>query len=146
MNTNEVEILLVEDSPDDAALAIRALRNQNLSNKLVHLKNGAEAFDFFFGEGDFVGRNLEQVPKLVLLDLKMPKVNGLEVLERIKADPRTKCIPVVILTSSAEDPDIKKCYELGANSYIVKPVDFDNFSKAVTQLGFYWMLLNQSKK
>jgi two-component system response regulator len=146
MNTNEVEILLVEDSPDDAALAIRALRNQNLSNKLVHLKNGAEAFDFFFGEGDFVGRNLEQVPKLVLLDLKMPKVNGLEVLERIKADPRTKCIPVVILTSSAEDPDIKKCYELGAHSYIVKPVDFDNFSKAVTQLGFYWMLLNQSKK
>jgi two-component system response regulator len=146
MNTNEVEILLVEDSPDDAALAIRSLRHQNLANKLVHLKNGAEALDFIFGEGEFAGRNVDRVPKVILLDLKMPKVNGLEVLERIKADQRTKSIPVVILTSSAEDPDIKKCYELGANSYIVKPVDFDNFSKAVTQLGFYWMLLNQFKK
>lgn len=142
MNSNEVEILLVEDSPDDAALAIRALKNQNLANKLFHLKNGAEALDFIFGEGEFAGRSMDHGPKVILLDLKMPKVNGLEVLERIKADARTKRIPVVVLTSSAEDPDIKRCYELGANSYIVKPVDFDNFSKAVAQLGFYWMLLN----
>ncbi|HEV7229823.1 MAG TPA: response regulator [Bacteroidia bacterium] len=143
MSTQEVEILLIEDSPDDAALAIRALKKQNLANKLVHLKNGAEAIDFLFGEGEFKDRNLENVPKVILLDLKMPKVNGMEVLAKVKSDARTKCIPIVVLTSSAEDPDIKKCYELGANSYIVKPVDFDNFSKAVTELGFYWMLLNK---
>jgi two-component system response regulator len=146
MSTQEVEVLLIEDSPDDAALAIRALKKQNLANKLVHLKNGAEAIDFLFGEGEFINRNLENVPKVILLDLKMPKVNGMEVLAKVKSDARTKCIPIVVLTSSAEDPDIKKCYELGANSYIVKPVDFDNFSRAVTDLGFYWMLLNKGGK
>jgi two-component system response regulator len=143
MSANEVEILLVEDNPDDAALAIRALKKQNLANRLVHLKNGAEAIDFIFGIGQFEGRGIENTPKVILLDLKMPKMNGMEVLQKIKSDPRTRSIPVVVLTSSAEDPDIKTCYDFGANSYIVKPVEFDNFSKTVTDLGFYWMLLNR---
>ncbi len=143
MANQEVEILLVEDNPDDAALTIRALKKQNLANNLVHLKDGATALDFVFGKGEYEGRNLTQGPRVVLLDLKMPKVNGIEVLERLKSDPRTKMIPVVVLTSSAEDPDIKRCYELGANSYIVKPVEFDNFAKAVSTLGLYWMLLNR---
>jgi two-component system response regulator len=144
MNTQEIEILLVEDNPDDAALAIRALKKHNLANKLVHLKNGAEALDFLFGTGDHEGNPCDNLPKVILLDLKMPKVNGLEVLAKVKADPRTRATPVVILTSSAEDPDIHKCYELGANSYIVKPVEFENFSKTVADLGFYWMLLNKT--
>jgi two-component system response regulator len=143
MSANEVEILLVEDNPDDAALAIRALKKQNLANRLVHLKNGAEAIDFIFGIGQFEGRGIENTPKVILLDLKMPKMNGMEVLQKIKSDPRTRSIPVVVLTSSAEDPDIKTCYDFGANSYIVMPVEFDNFSKTVTDLGFYWMLLNR---
>lgn len=144
MNNNEVEILLVEDNPDDAGLTIRALKKQNLANNLVHLKDGAEALDFLFGQGEFAGRNIKKHPKVILLDLKMPKVNGLEVLHKIKSNEQTKTIPVVVLTSSNEDPDIKECYELGVNSYIVKPVDFDNFMKAVTDLGFYWLLLNKN--
>jgi two-component system response regulator len=144
MSTHEVEILLVEDNPDDAALAIRALKKHNLANKLVHLKNGADAIDFIFGNGLYEGKEYENIPKFILLDLKMPKVTGLEVLAKLKGSPRTRAIPVVILTSSAEDPDIKKCYDLGANSYIVKPVEFDNFSKTVVDLGFYWMLLNRT--
>jgi|ERR1051326_6091991 two-component system response regulator len=138
----EIEILLVEDNPDDAALTIRALKKQNLTNKLVHLKDGAEAIEFIFGNGlaDNIPKN---GPRVILLDLKMPKMGGIEVLEKIKADNRTKEIPVVILTSSAEDPDIKKCYKLGANSYIVKPVEFDNFAKTVVELGMYWVLLNR---
>lgn len=143
MIEHEVEILLVEDNLDDAKLAIRALRKQNLANKLIHLKDGAEAIDFLFASGIFEGRNVQDAPKVVLLDLKMPKMNGLEVLEKIKSDQRTKFIPVVILTSSSEDPDIKKSYELGVNSYIVKPVEFDNFAKTVSDLGLYWMLLNR---
>ena len=143
MSNHEIEILLVEDNPDDAALTIRALKKQNLANKLVHLKDGAEAIEFIFGTGQYKGRNLENGPRVILLDLKMPKVNGIEVLQKVKADKRTKIIPVVVLTSSGEDPDIKKCYELGANSYIVKPVEFDNFARTVADLGLYWMLLNR---
>jgi CheY-like chemotaxis protein len=140
---SQIEIILIEDNIDDATLVIRALRKNNLANKLVHLKDGAEGLEFFFGKDDKGTAELDNLaPRVVLLDLKMPKLNGMEVLAKVKSDPRTKAIPVVVLTSSAEDPDIKKCYELGANSYIVKPVEFDNFSKAVSDLGLYWMILN----
>jgi two-component system response regulator len=139
----EIEILLIEDNMNDAELAIRALKKNNLVNKLIHLKDGAEAIDFIFAEGAFANRNSKDIPKVILLDLQMPKVNGMEVLKKIKADEHFKKIPVVILTSSKEDPDIKTCYELGANSYIVKPVKFNEFLKAVSELGLYWMLLNQ---
>lgn len=139
---NSIEILLVEDNLSDAELTIRALKKRNLANNLIHLKNGAEALDFVFGLGAYEGRNLDNHPKLILLDLKMPKINGMEVLAKIKADDRTKKIPVVVLTSSKEDPDVSECYRLGANSYIVKPVEFDNFLQAVTELGLYWIVLN----
>ena len=144
MKNPEVEILLIEDSPHDAELTIRALKKHHIANNLVHLKDGAEALDFIFGTGTYAGRNIQNKPKVILLDLKMPKVDGLEVLRRIKENNATKKIPVVILTSSKEDPDINRCYELGVNSYIVKPVEFDNFLKAVTDLGLYWMILNQT--
>ena len=140
---NQVEILLVEDNASDAELTIRALKKKNLANNLIHLKNGAEALDFIFAQGNYSGRDPYSTPKVILLDLKMPKIDGLEVLRRIRADERTKTIPVVVLTSSKEDPDINTCYALGVNSYIVKPVEFDNFLKAVSELGFYWLLLNQ---
>jgi CheY-like chemotaxis protein len=143
MSNEEIEILLVEDNPDDAELAIRALKKQNLANNLIHLIDGAEALDFLFGKGKFSERNIDNIPKVILLDLKMPKVNGLEVLQKIKTDPHTKRIPVVVLTSSAEDPDIKKSYDLGANSYIVKPVEFNNFAKTIADLGLYWMIINR---
>lgn len=143
MSNHEVEILIVEDNPNDAELTIRALKKQNLANNLIHLIDGAQALDFVFGTGEYSGRNISNVPKVILLDLKMPKVNGLEVLEKIKSDPRTKTIPVVILTSSSEDPDIKKSYTLGANSYIVKPVEFENFAKTISDLGLYWMVINK---
>lgn len=143
---NQLEIILVEDNPDDAMLTKRALKNNNISNNLIHLKNGEEALNFIFEGGEYDGHKFTQHPKIILLDLKMPKVNGMEVLERIKADEATKNIPVVILTSSAEDPDIKKCYELGANSYIVKPVEFENFTKTVVELGLYWLVLNKGHK
>lgn len=143
MNTDQIEIVLIEDNPDDANLTIRALKKQNLANKLIHLKDGEEALDFFYGRGAYAGRDINNMPKVVLLDLKMPKVNGLEVLAKIKSDETTKSIPVVVLTSSAEDPDIEKSYQLGANSYIVKPVKFDDFTKAVADLGMYWMVLNK---
>ena len=140
---NGVEILLVVDNASDAELTIRALKKKNLANYLIHLKNGVEALDFLFARGEFSGRDLQKTPKVILLDLKMPKVDGLEVLRKIRGDERTKNIPVVVLTSSKEDPDIEACYKLGVNSYIVKPVEFDNFLKAVSELGFYWLLLNQ---
>jgi len=145
MAEHEVEILIIEDNPYDADLAIRALKKQKLANKLVHLTDGAEALDFIFGTGEYAGRNVENTPKVIFLDLKMPKVDGLEVLRQIKADARTKIIPIVILTSSAEDPDIKRCYELGANSYIVKPVEFENFAKTISELGLYWMIINKTQ-
>jgi CheY-like chemotaxis protein len=144
MSEKEVEILIVEDNPDDAELAIRALKKSHLANNVTHLIDGAEALDFLFGTGQYADRDVNNVPKVILLDLKMPKVNGLEVLQRIKSEPLTKMIPVVILTSSAEDPDIKRSYELGANSYIVKPVEFNNFAKIISELGMYWLVINKS--
>ncbi len=144
MNYKEVEVLLVEDSPEDADLTIRALKRMNLANKLVHVEDGEEALDFIFTRGKYSDRNIENKPKVILLDLKMPKVSGIEVLESIKSDNRTKTIPVVVLTSSHEDPDIKKCYELGVNSYIVKPININDFSKTVTDIGLYWMIMNKA--
>lgn len=143
MSDIEVEILLVEDNPNDAELAVRALKKQNLGNNLIHVEDGAEALDFIYGAGKYTGRNTNNVPRVILLDLKLPKVGGIEVLEKVKSDPKTKMIPVVVLTSSAEDPDIKRCYELGANSYIVKPVQFDNFAKTIANLGLYWVVVNK---
>ena len=144
MNPNSVEVLLVEDKPVDAELTIRALKKHNMSNNLVHVKNGADALDFIFGTGKYAGsRDISFAPKVILLDIQMPKMNGMEVLQIIKADPRTRSMPVVVLTSSKESPDIQTCYDLGANSYIVKPVNFEGFAAAIQNLGFYWLLLNQ---
>ena len=142
-NFNEVEILLVEDNPYDAELTIRALRNKGLANKLLTFPDGVEALDFLFGTGEYAGRNLAAQPKVILLDLKLARINGLEVLEKIRNDARTRMIPVVILTSSQEESDIVKSYNLGVNSYMVKPVDFDKFFQAVEELGLYWLLLNK---
>ena len=141
--TTEIDILLVEDNSSDAEMTIHALKKSGLANNLLHLKDGALALEFIFAEGEFAGRNKEYKPKVILLDLKMPKVNGIEVLQRIRHDERTKSIPVVMLTSSKEDPDIKACYDLGVNSYVVKPVAFEEFQKAITDLGLYWMIVNQ---
>jgi two-component system, response regulator len=143
MTANEIEILLVEDNPNDAEMTIRALKKNNISNNIVHLKNGAEAIEFLFEAGWPADSESGRKPRVILLDLKMPKVNGIELLEKIKEHDQTKDIPVVILTSSKEHPDIKRCYDLGANSYIVKPVEFDSFTKVVQDLGFYWLILNQ---
>ena len=140
---DEVEILIVEDNQEDAELTMRALKKNHLANKIVHLLDGAEALDFIYGQGNYEGRNINQLPRVILIDLKMPKVSGLEVLKAFKSDPRIKAIPIVILTSSAEDPDIKEAYELGANSYIVKPVDFNVFFKTVAELGLYWLVVNK---
>ena len=144
MNLNSVDLLLVEDNTQDAELAIRELKKHNLSNNLYHVKDGEEALEFIFGTGKYADtRNVNHTPKLILLDIHMPKVNGIEVLEKIKSNEQTKNTPVVILTSSKEDPDIKRCYNLGANSYIVKPLNFEGFAEAIKNLGFYWLLLNQ---
>ena len=143
ISSDGVEILLVEDNPTDAELAMVALKERNLANKLVWVKDGAEALDFLFSTGAYANRNIEDIPKVVLLDLRLPKVDGLEVLRRIKADERTKHIPVVVLTSSKEDRDVAECYSLGVNSYIPKPVEFDEFAKVVSELGLYWLLINQ---
>ena len=140
---NAVEILLVEDTPEDLELALRALRKANLVNRIEVARDGVEAMEFIFCEGAHAGRKIEDGPKVILLDLKLPKVDGLEVLRRIKSDPRTKAIPVVVLTSSKEQSDVVASYNLGVNSYIVKPVNFDLFAAAVQQLGMYWLLLNQ---
>jgi two-component system, response regulator len=139
----EIEILLVEDNASDAEMTIRSLRKNNLANKLLHLKDGVEALDFIFCEGEYAGRQIEHTPRVILLDLKMPKVNGKEVLQKIKEDARTKKIPVVMLTSSKEDLDIKECYNLGVNGYVVKPVEFDEFHKAISELGLYWLIVNE---
>jgi CheY-like chemotaxis protein len=140
---NEVEILLVEDNPTDAELTMRALKKSRLANRVVHVVDGEEALDFLFARGAFSDRNVENGPKVILLDLKLPKVDGLEVLKIIKSDARTKIIPVVVLTSSKQEKDMVQSYESGVNSYIVKPVDFDKFMEAVNALGMYWLLLNQ---
>lgn len=144
--TTIIEILLVEDSPEDLELTCRALKNANLGNHIQIARDGAEALDFIFCEGAHAGRRIEDTPKLILLDLKLPKVDGLEVLQRIKGDPRTKLIPVVVLTSSKEQTDVVRSYSLGVNSYIVKPVNFEGFTAAVQELGMYWLLLNQPPK
>ena len=140
---HEIDILLVEDNLSDAEMTINALSQNNLASKLFHVKDGSAALDFVFAEGTYAERQSIPNPKLILLDLKMPKVNGIEVLQKIRSDERTKTIPVVVLTSSREDPDIQKCYDLGVNSYVVKPVDFDEFQKAIIALGLYWMIANQ---
>lgn len=137
-------ILLVEDNPTDAELAIRALRRSRISNQIQLLQDGAEALDFLFCRGDYAHRHINDQPKVILLDLKLPKVSGLEVLQQLKADPRTQMIPIVVLTSSSQDSDVIESYKLGVNSYIVKPVDFEQFNKSVEQLGFYWLLMNRS--
>jgi len=144
MENDEVEILLIEDSSADAELTIRALKKNNTLNNFVHVRDGAEALEFIFCIGRYSNRNFTMKPKVILLDLNMPKINGIDVLRRIKADEQTKTIPVIVLTSSKESPDIKTCYELGANSFIVKPVQFENFIQAVAELGLYQILLNMS--
>ncbi len=139
----EIEILLVEDNPTDAELAIRALKKSNLANKLVWVKDGAEALDFLFATGTCAGRSIKNCPKVILLDLRLPKVDGMEVLRRVKADAYTRTIPVVVLTSSKEDRDVAESYQLGVNSFISKPVEFDEFAKTVAELGLYWLLVNR---
>lgn len=144
MAEQPVEILLVEDNPDDVELARLALKRHKLANVVHVVRDGAEAIEYVFGSVDGDQQRLQNRPRLILLDLKLPKIDGLEVLERLKGDARSKLIPVVILTSSNQEPDLQRAYELGANSYIVKPVDFEQFVDAVRQLGFYWLLLNQA--
>jgi len=141
--TSAVDILLVEDNPQDAELTTRALKKNNLANNLFTVEDGAEALDFLFCRGKYRDRSLSSPPKVVLLDLKLPKVDGLQVLRELRNNDATRAIPVVIVTSSREDPDIKAAYAIGANSYVVKPVDFDAFAQAVSQLGMYWLLVNQ---
>lgn len=138
----EIDILLVEDNPTDAELCMRALKRHNLANNLVWVKDGAEALDFIFATGAFATRSITSPPKVVLLDLRLPKVDGMEVLRKVKEDPRTRSIPVVVLTSSREDRDVVESYQLGVNSYISKPVEFDAFVKTVSELGLYWLLVN----
>ncbi len=144
MIENAVEILLVEDNPNDVELTLHAIRKNHLSNRIHVVRDGAEALEFIFCTGAYAERKIQETPKVILLDLKLPKVNGLEVLQRIKADPRTRATPVVVLTSSREERDVVESYRLGVNSYIVKPVDFKKFTEAVQQMGLYWLLLNQS--
>ena len=140
----EVEILLVEDNMADAELTIRALNKAKIANSILHLNDGAEALDYLFGKGIYSERDLAKLPKVILLDIKMPKVDGIEVLRQLKGNEHTKVIPVVIMTSSSEEQDIISSYQLGVNSYVVKPVGFEDFAKAVGELGLYWMLLNKS--
>jgi two-component system, response regulator len=143
---NAVEILIVEDNPRDAELTLRALLKNNLANNVLIAKDGAEALDFFFCRGKYVERSFTSPPKVVLLDLKLPKVSGLEILRIVKADKRTSNIPIVIVTSSRQEPDIQEAYALGVNSYVVKPVDFDQFINAMSSLGLYWLLVNEPVK
>lgn len=145
-STQPVEILLVEDNPNDVELALRALKKNNLANSVFVVHDGEEALDYVFGKGNFKERDASRRPKMILLDLKLPKVDGLEVLREIKSDPEKKIIPVVVLTSSKEEADIIESYRLGVNSYIVKPVDFDKFVNAVREIGLYWLLLNEQPR
>lgn len=145
-NIHNIEVLLVEDTLEDANLVIRSLKKNNLGNNIIHLQNGADALDFIFATGEYAERRIADKPKVILLDLKMPKVSGLEVLQKLKADERTKSIPVVIMTSSKEDKDLQECYKLGVNAYVVKPVVFENFAKVVAELGIFWLMVNQAPK
>ena len=144
MDLDDLEILLVEDNPTDAELTMRALKRNNLANKLFWVKDGEEALDFIYARGQFADRNPEDLPRLILLDLRMPKIDGFEVLKDIKRNERTCKIPVVVLTSSQEDKDVVESYKLGVNSYVGKPVEFDDFIDAVSTLGLYWMLINKT--
>jgi two-component system response regulator len=143
---NIVDILLVEDNPQDVELTLRALKKHNITNQLIVLEDGAEALEFIFCKGKYSQREITNHPKVILLDVKLPKVSGLEVLRAIKADDRTRAIPVVMVTSSRQDPDIKTAYDYGANSYVVKPLDFNAFVEAMSQLGLYWLLVNNVPK
>ena len=146
MIENSIEILLVEDNPNDVELTLHALKKNNIANRIHVVRDGAEALEYLFGSGADAGRDANHTPKVILLDLKLPKVDGMEVLKRIKSDEHTRPIPVVVLTSSREERDIVESYRLGVNSYITKPVDFEQFTEAVRQLGLYWLLLNQPPK
>lgn len=143
---NKVEIVLVEDNPNDRELAIRALKKNQIANNIVVLEDGEQALDYLYGRGEFADHDTSVNPRLILLDLKLPKMDGLEVLKVIKGDPDKKTIPVVMLTSSKEESDVVESYRLGVNSYIVKPVDFDNFVEAIRKIGFYWLLMNECPK
>jgi two-component system response regulator len=144
MNSHSVDVLLVEDNPEDAELTIWELKRHHMSNNLVHVRDGEEALEFLFAIGKYAAaRDNYSLPKIILLDIQMPKVNGMEVLKKIKSDERTRVIPVIILTSSNQHPDIRACYDLGANSYIVKPLNFERFSESIRNLGYHWLLLNQ---
>jgi two-component system response regulator len=143
MNPQKVDIILVEDNPHEAMLAIRSLKKHHLANNLIHLDDGEQAMNFIFSEGEYSSNINPPSPKLILLDINLPKINGLDILRRVKADPRTQKIPIVLLTSSREESDIMESYKLGANSYIVKPVDFNSFSQAIQEMGMYWLVLNE---
>ncbi len=144
MYTTINDIILVEDNKSDAMLTTRALKKHNLANSLIHLVDGAQALDYIFGRGEFEGRNIQDRPRVIFLDIKMPKVSGLEVLTVLKSDERTKQIPIVMMTSSQEEKDIIESHKLGVNSYVVKPVGFENFSKTIADLGFYWLVVNNT--
>jgi two-component system response regulator len=146
MDLDAVEVLLVEDNPQDAELTIRALKRHHLANQLVHVEDGAEALDFLFARGKYEGLKTDRPPRVVLLDLKLPKMNGLEVLRIMKTSERTRSIPVVVVTASAEDPDVRTAYELGVNSYVIKPVQFEAFMEAMSKLGIYWLMINRPMK
>ncbi len=143
MSAAEINIVIVEDDPNDAELLIRVFKKHNMANKVVVLKDGAEALDYFFARGQHAGREVDGDPKIILLDLKLPKVNGIEVLHQLKSDERTRQVPVVVLTSSRETRDVKDAYNFGVNSYVTKPIKFDEFAKIVSELGMYWLLLNR---
>lgn len=140
--SDEVEVLIVEDNPHDLELTLRALRKHRLANRVVTMQDGAAALDFLFARGEYAGRDARQSPRVIFLDLKLPKVDGIDVLRQVKGDPRTQAIPVVILTSSAEDRDRVESYQLGVNSYVVKPIEFDAFARTIADLGFYWLAVN----
>ena len=142
-NTKIIEILMVEDNPTDIKMILRVLSKKNLVNKVQVVRDGEEALDYIFAKGTYAHRNIKDFPRVIFLDLKLPKVNGIEVLREVKSHELTKVIPVVILTSSKEEPDIKECYSLGANSYIVKPVNFENFAESISNLGLYWVIMNE---
>lgn len=143
IEVNEIDVLLVEDNPNDAELALRSLKKHNLANNVLWVKDGVEALDYVFGNGSDTVPHKNDSLKLILLDLKLPKVNGKEVLQKLKTDQQTSSIPVVVMTSSNDDRDIEECYRLGGNSYVTKPVEFEKFAKVVAELGFYWLLLNE---
>ena len=143
MNSNEMEVLIVEDNPHDLEMTLRALRKHRLANDVIAVTDGAAALDYLFARGPYAARDMSAVPRVVFLDLKLPKIDGVDVLRQLKSDPRTKSIPIVVLTSSAEERDRVESYALGVNSYVVKPIEFDSFAKTIADLGFYWLAINR---